>query len=185
MVMEFTQITFLPLFNLTLDVTNTTTCMCHTRELYLREVHTPWSTMYPAYKSNQGTVLCKETSNVSKNAVPLESDEYSGEAYLLGGIGKADITGWSPNRMTIQVKSDKPSTLIVNQNYDSGWRVEDRGLEVYSSEKGLIAVDLESDTHQIKLAYKPASFTLGLVITLLTAAGIIIYNRKHYFLIFH
>ena len=33
-------------------------------------------------------------------------------------------TSWSPNRLELDVRLDAPATLIINQNYETGWRAQ-------------------------------------------------------------
>ena len=36
-------------------------------------------------------------------------------------------TSWSPNRLELDVRLDAPATVIINQNYETGWRLKDPG----------------------------------------------------------
>ena len=42
-------------------------------------------------------------------------------------------TSWSPNRLELDVRLEAPATLIINQNYETGWRVQD-GQDVKGGE---------------------------------------------------
>jgi len=39
--------------------------------------------------------------------------------------GSVVETSWSPNRLELDVRLDAPATVIINQNYETGWRVRD------------------------------------------------------------
>jgi hypothetical protein len=84
-------------------------------------------------------------------------------------------TQWSPNRLAFDIQLDAPATLIINQNYESGWRVdggEKVGAYVVLERRfwdirarpddlpakgaiGLLAVPLAAGTHQLTLSHRP------------------------------
>ena len=39
--------------------------------------------------------------------------------------GTVAETSWSPNRLELDVRLDAPATVIINQNYETGWRAKD------------------------------------------------------------
>lgn len=69
-----------------------------------------------------------------------------------------------PNSITVQVDIQKPSTLIINQNYHRGWHTN-RG-KLFSI-NGLIALQLQrTGSYTIHLRYIPLSFYTGLIVSL-------------------
>jgi hypothetical protein len=95
--------------------------------------------------------------------------------------GTISQTLWSPNRLAFDVQLDAPATVIVNQNYESGWQVDDGekvGAYVVLERRfwdirarpselpakgaiGLLAVPLAAGTHHLVLWHRPRWLWLG------------------------
>jgi hypothetical protein len=100
--------------------------------------------------------------------------------------GTVSETRWSPNALELDVRLDSPATLIVNQNYETGWRAEGRetvGAYVAPERRfwdirarpselpvkgaiGLLAVDLPVGTHHLVLRHRPPWLWPGAVLSL-------------------
>jgi hypothetical protein len=100
---------------------------------------------------------------------------------------------WSPNRIELEVRLDAPATVIVNQNYETGWRAQagkdgDATVGAYVVPQrrfwdirarpaelpvkgaiGLLAVSLPAGAHQLVLIHRPPWLWLG---GLLSLAGV-------------
>jgi len=90
-------------------------------------------------------------------------------------------TSWSPNRLAFDVRLDAPATLIVNQNYETGWRADGDGtvgafvvperrfwdIRARPSELpvkgaiGLLAVSLPVGAHHLVLVHRPPWLLTG------------------------
>jgi hypothetical protein len=103
--------------------------------------------------------------------------------------GEATPRAWSPNAVEIDVKLRAPAVVVVNQNYESGWRASAGEIGAYllpqhqqwlrsaqspplSAETptppvGLLSVALPAGTHRLILRHRPPGFAAGLVLTLL------------------
>jgi len=92
---------------------------------------------------------------------------YRGEQYLLGP-GKVTLTHWTPNVLSFDVEAPASTVLIVNQNYDPGWRLA-QGQGTVISSTGLIGVDIPAGRQHLVLAYGSRPFRIGLGITLSTS----------------
>ncbi|MES1206911.1 MAG: hypothetical protein ABUS79_13325 [Pseudomonadota bacterium] len=89
---------------------------------------------------------------------------------------------WTPNRLEYDVQLNAPAIVVVNQNYETGWRADGAGgvgaflpaearLSHDVHAHGLLAVELPPGTHHLILRHRPPGLWLGAV---LTAAGIIL-----------
>jgi hypothetical protein len=94
-------------------------------------------------------------------------------------------TSWSPNRLELDVRLDAPATLILNQNYETGWRAKDGAdgeatvgayvvpqrrfwdIRARSAELpvkgaiGLLAVSLPAGARHLVLVHRPSWIWLG------------------------
>ncbi|HVV48553.1 MAG TPA: hypothetical protein VHO06_02755 [Polyangia bacterium] len=114
------------------------------------------------------------------------------------GAGTIRQTRWSPNRLDFEVQLDAPATLIVNQNYESGWQVdggEKVGAYVVPEHRfwdirarpgelpvkgaiGLLAVELPAGTHHLVLCHRPPWLWPGALLSLLgVALAVVIWRR--------
>ena len=64
------------------------------------------------------------------------------------------------------------TVLVVNQNYDPGWRLAGGGGDVISHD-GLLAVRLPAGAPRVKLVYRSRPFAIGVVITGLTTVALL------------
>jgi hypothetical protein len=108
---------------------------------------------------------------------------------------------WSPNRLDFDVQLDTPATVIVNQNYESGWQVnhgEKIGAYVVPERRfwdirarpselpakgaiGLLAVPLAPGTHHLSLWHRPAWLWPGALLSIVgiaLAAAVLLRARR-------
>ena len=123
---------------------------------------------YPIFLLNLGLVNCYEQAKPPIRARAVSDKGYRGEVYYLSSPGTPELLSFSPNRLVIGVAVTSPDTLIVNQNHDPGWKGIDRPVR---AEDGLIAVDVGPGDTELTLYYRPTSFLLG---SLLTVIGLVL-----------
>ena len=130
---------------------------------------TTFSAMYPAFLRNQGTVRAYEPVPVVPYARPFDHRDYRGEVYLWPPVGQAEFVYWSPNRLIIEVRAERDTRLMVNQNFAPGWHVSgDRTRKVLPSE-GLLSLPITPWDRRVELYYRPASFVIGAAFTGMTS----------------
>jgi hypothetical protein len=135
------------------------------------------SSMYPAVLSNVGTIHAADALMTGHRspAVPFFSPRYRGEAYLEGTTGEVRIEHFSPNRVSVHVRSASRGTLVWNQNYDGGWRWKRGDVEGRGAYNGLLAAEVEPGAQRVVFTYLPRSFIVGLCVTLLAIAGALVW----------
>jgi hypothetical protein len=97
-------------------------------------------------------------------AIPRQSPEYRGEAFLLGGVGrfKPVVTA---RRIEVVVQADAPDTLILNMNWARGWAVvEPATLTCRPHSDGRLAVDVPAGTTHMTLRYTSPGLLVGLLL---------------------
>ena len=100
---------------------------------------------------------------------PLLRADAASEEYLADpGAGTVRREAWSPNRIELSVDLARPARLLVNQNWDRGWRAS---VGRVRSEQGLLAVDLPAGRRTVALTMRPPLVLWGLAWTALTLAA--------------
>jgi len=88
------------------------------------------------------------------------SPEYKGEFYFLNNKNKVRCDLFSPGRISLYVETEEPDYLIINQNYNPGWRSTSGYTQDYG---GLLSIRLDKPGKQnIVLHYVPREFWIGL-----------------------
>lgn len=108
-----------------------------------------------------GSLSCWETHPVVMSPRlrgDLAAEEYASDP----AAGSVTRLAWSPNALTLRASFAKPARLVVNQNWHPGWR-SSAGRVV--SHDGLLAVELPSGTHEVRLAFRPVSAWGGAIVT--------------------
>jgi len=129
---------------------------------------------------NLGVVNCYERVHPKISVLPqfiLETatpyPQFRGDAYILETNDTLPITHFSPNKVTVSTENKK-GTLILNQNYLSGWKSKGRGVV---SHNGLISTAIDGEA-EVTFYYLPNTFILGIIISLITAALCLLYCLK-------
>ncbi len=113
----------------------------------------------------------------------IPNPEYKGEVFLVSGNGNSTISYFSPNKLIVEVDSNKDDVLAINQNYFDGWRYTiGKETKMAESLNGLISAKVPAGKNAIIFSYKPRSFGLGLIITLIILLLVLFlfYNKKTY-----
>ena len=132
---------------------------------FFRQVVGKDTAMYLGFLENRGTIACYEEMHLPTMAIPLTDQMYKNdEAYLVEGAGRADVTSWSPNGVTVQVNGE--GILLLNQNYAPGWRTKEKKDVI--SYKGVLATHVTRDDKEVTFYYFPATFLIGMVVTVST-----------------
>ncbi|HVN28535.1 MAG TPA: YfhO family protein, partial [Candidatus Binataceae bacterium] len=141
----------------------------------------PWE-MVGTSESNMGSLFCNEGMTdfydfTRRSVVGFNQAGYFGEQYLVRP-GALTLTRWTPNALSFDVDSRTDNVLVVNQVYDSNWKVVDGQGEVVS-EGGLIGVRIPAGTQHLKIAYRSNAFRLGIIVTLMTVVvAVIVWRRE-------
>jgi uncharacterized membrane protein YfhO len=82
------------------------------------------------------------------------------------------ITKYRPNRIELRTESENNNYLVLSEIYYPGWRayVDGKKVPILRADYILRAIPLTPGKHEISFLYRPLSFIIGAVITLITLA---------------
>jgi hypothetical protein len=118
--------------------------------------------MYPVARANMGALVCYEPLKPVTSVLAMGDAGYRGEHYLLNG-GTVTLVEWSPHRLVLDVVSEGPNLLVVNQNHHASWRVEG-GRGTVAAHNGLLGVSVPQGAQRLTLEYVSARFSTGLAL---------------------
>jgi Bacterial membrane protein YfhO len=101
----------------------------------------------------------------------------------LAGGGSARIERYEPERVRIAARTTRRALVILSDVWYPGWqaKVDGRPASIERVDYLLRGVAVGPGTHRIEFAYRPASWRIGWVLTLLTAlalAGAVVLRRR-------
>jgi len=96
---------------------------------------------------------------------------YRGEVYLLNGRGNVTLVRITPNLVEAEVAATGEDTLILNQNYYSGWRVQGASGGAAYSSNGLVAADVSPADGQVTFSFVPVRFLIGAAFSIISFAA--------------
>jgi hypothetical protein len=102
--------------------------------------------------------------------------DYHGEVYTLSGAGRAELTKFTPNELVVRVTAATPGdTLVVNQNYDPGWRVDGTPAESHAE---ALAAPLRGGDQVLHFRFRPRGLLGGFALLLSTLAACVWSYRR-------
>jgi hypothetical protein len=105
------------------------------------------------------------------------STGYRGEAFTQSGVGTARVVAFSPNAVEIQVQGARAGDrLVLNQNFDPGWRVDGRATEAY---RDAVAFALPAASGRYTFRFWPRghSWGLGVFVSALVVVALLYWRR--------
>ncbi len=108
-----------------------------------------------------------------REEVLLEGERERGGA-TQAGPWRAEIIGYSPNEVLLDVSTDGGGYLVLAETFYPGWRVTVDGgsRQTLRANYAMRAVRLEPGTHRVRFVYRPLSVWLGAAISLGTLLGL-------------
>ncbi len=120
--------------------------------------------MMPLARANRGALHCYESVYLTI-AARMPGPGFRGEQYLTDG-GQVRLRRWAPNALDFETDGGPATTLVVNQNYHSGWTMTEPGGRTFSL-NGLLAAELPAGTTQVSLRYRSRAVWVGTGLALL------------------
>lgn len=125
------------------------------------------SSMYPAIRRNYSVLNGYENLNSPRAGVPESAPAYTGEIFLLSGRRPLAPDSWSPNQIRLHTDSSREETIVINQNFHSGWK-SDNPAHVVKRYENRLSVVVPPGKNSILLYYFPVYTAAGSVISIST-----------------
>jgi len=95
---------------------------------------------------------------------------------------QASIISYTPNEVTINVKTTTPAFLVLTDSFYPGWHayVDGEETKIYRTNGLVRSIFVPSGDHTVKFSYMPESFVNGVTISLITAGlllGFLVFSR--------
>ena len=136
---------------------------------------------YPNFLQGIGTVNCYERVHPPTAVYPAYDEsgnfnkDYLGEVFFAKSLSKVEYE-FSTNKIKASFDIDKPEIIVLNQNYDKGWKSNSKDVKNFN---GLVSTDVGPEEKEIEFYYLPNSFVIGLIISLISLiSGIVYFIRK-------
>jgi hypothetical protein len=125
----------------------------------------PTTWMYSFALANAGVINCYDPLEPRSAALAVGDPGYRGE-YYLEGPGDVRELAWSPNRLRFEVDVPAPTTLVINENNDGGWRLTSGtgGIDA----KARLEVNVPAGRQELTVTYRKGSAMAGLFISAMT-----------------
>ena len=94
----------------------------------------------------------------------VDEPGYRGEAWLEGS-GQVEIAARTQHTLTLRVSPDASGVVILNQNWDEGWRSD--GGRLFQDANARLALSLEPHPRTYTLRYRPPFFLLSVALCLM------------------
>jgi hypothetical protein len=93
---------------------------------------------------------------------------YRGEAFVVEGSGRAAITHWTPNEVTVAVSGARPGDHVaIDQNFDPGWSANGRAAVAVAD---VTAAVLREGETELVFRYRPPWLWTGIVVFISSVA---------------
>jgi hypothetical protein len=92
------------------------------------------------------------------------------------GVSSAYISSYGYNRIETAVTTEQPALLVLSEIWYPAWKatVDGKPAKVLRADNALRAIAVPSGSHTVVCRYNDASFTTGLIISLITLCGTVV-----------
>jgi hypothetical protein len=141
----------------------------------------PAKIIYPSMLANTGMVTCYGVPLEATHSPVAGSEEprYRGLVFLAGGAGRAEVTRWTPNAITVRVTGAAAGDrLVYDMNAEPGWRSAGAPAESW---QGLVSTKLARGDEVVEISYWPPGLTGGLLVfaaTIGVLAAVLLRERR-------
>lgn len=115
--------------------------------------------------------ILNENFDISKSAIVEKNPGFDREEDFEGNVKIAEN---SPNKIILKTNSDTNSLLVISDNFYPGWKavVNGENNEILRTNYTFRGIPLPAGENSVEISYQPDSFRWGVIISLLSIAGI-------------
>ncbi len=145
-----------------------------TREHVFSQARGNWQTMMNEVMAGRGALACDEEAPLER-ALQLDEGNVPQARLLEPDAGTVRVTRWTPNRVEVEVALARPTTVMINENWNEHWRatvgsVVRVGPKVErDKDGGRLGVEAPAGTYSLAVYYRPRSFVAGAAISLVAS----------------
>jgi hypothetical protein len=90
--------------------------------------------------------------------------------------GSARIVSYAPDRVVIDARLTRPGLVVLGDNWFPGWKatVDGRAADVERVDYVFRAAAAGPGLHRVEFTYRPASWRIGWIVSLLTLAALVV-----------
>ena len=87
--------------------------------------------------------------------------------------GSAEVKRVDSDRLAVEVETNSPGLLVLSEQYYPGWRayVDGEETRIYPADGILRGIFLEKGKHTVRFEYRPLSFLIGLIVSIVSLLG--------------
>ncbi len=125
-------------------------------------------------KKNTATYLCYEpavTNRAIGNVEHIDSNDYQGEVFVENDKGQASYLRYTPGEIELHYNVTPPARIVLNTSELGAWNIVSGEGNIVSDSTGLLKIDVNDLSGNIKLSFLPwyfyyiiVSYTLGLLL---------------------
>lgn len=121
-----------------------------------------------------------QTSSFDFQSSVVIEDPQDGRDTCASGVGTAQILQQTANTLLISANADSPGWLILADTWFPGWfaKVDGVAREIYPAYGIFRAVEVHEGSSTIEIAYRPVSFSSGLVLSALAWPVYVVLQKK-------
>lgn len=142
------------------------------RALLLREVEVVPDDRELLSRVRSGRFDARELLLLEDTPAPLPEAEGGASS---GAGDSVRITGYQPDRVTLETSVGAPGFLLLLDTHFPGWKayVDDRRARIYRADYNFRAVALPAGASRVVFEYRPASVAVGLSLSLMSGAALL------------
>ena len=130
------------------------------------------------YSTNQGTTTVRN-EYMPKWVTNVPQTMYQSKVVVIGGNGKINLEDSTPEKTVFSIFTPGKATVQINTIYFPGWRAYVNKTEVpisYTNPMGLIRINLNKGTNNVKVVFSETSLRLlSDILSLLGISGLLLF----------
>lgn len=113
-----------------------------------------------------------------RNRIILEENVSPGTIFLNDQNATVEIKKYTPNKIVLKTNTATNMLLFMSDNYYVGWKVSVDGEsgKIYRADYSFRAVPIAVGEHEVIFSYYPETFDLGIKISLITLASMMLFG---------